>query len=49
VPKCYFRGCGCEVVGQAVFEGGKPVYVCARHLEELRFHPKWRVVKDGRV
>jgi len=44
-PKCYFRGCDGEVVGRAVFEGGKPVFVCARHREELRFHPKWKVIQ----
>lgn len=42
-PVCYFRGCDGEVVGQAVFEGGKPVFVCVRHYEELRVHPKWKV------
>lgn len=44
VPKCYFCGCDGEVVGQAVFGGGKPVFVCVRHREELRFHPKWKVI-----
>jgi hypothetical protein len=41
--KCFI--CGGEAVGEAVHEDGKHVFVCGRHLEELRVHPKWKVTQ----
>lgn len=44
--KCYFQGCGRDVVGEAVsVANGMRVLVCEHHREELRNHPKWKVVE----
>lgn len=45
VAKCFV--CGGVAVGEAVYQSGKQVLVCKKHLIELSKHPKWRVLMSA--
>jgi len=47
-PTCFIKSCNNPAVTTAIsLQTGKKYPICSKHAEELKNHPKWRLLDEG--